>query len=79
MLTTEEIKESIFQRIAEADDASDIMKDQLKQANERGISVLAYITETGPEVREILERMLADVIKKQVEERRLINKSIQTD
>lgn len=47
-----------FQAFAEADD-SVVAKRLLEKANEFNMPILEYITETGPEIREIFDRMLA--------------------
>lgn len=45
-----------FQANIEADPGP--FKNLLKQADEAGMPLLRYITETGPEIREIFDRML---------------------
>ena len=72
MATKEEYLEALFQRDAEADDAPEVIKNLLKKANERNMSLLAYITETGPEMRDILDRMLAAEARWHMKERGLI-------
>ena len=47
-----------FQAFAEADDAPQVVKNLLGHASERNMPLLEYITETGPEIREILDRIL---------------------
>ena len=47
-----------FQAFTEAD-SSEAAKRLLEKANERGMPILEHLTETGPEMREILDRMLA--------------------
>lgn len=71
MTTKEEFLEALFQKDAEADDAPEVIKNLLKKANENNIPPLAYITETGPEIREILNRMLAAEARWQMKERGL--------
>jgi|GEM_PF-3327672 len=48
------------------------MGNLLKQANEAGIPLLQYITETGPEIRDIFDRMLRAEIYHNAKERGLI-------
>lgn len=48
-----------FQLAAEANNSPEVVKNLLKKANERNMPLLGYITETGPEIREIFDRMLA--------------------
>ena len=68
MTANEEFLEALFQKDAEADDAPEVIKNLLKKANENNMSLLAYITETGPEIREILNRMLAAEARWQMKE-----------
>lgn len=72
MATKEEYLEALFHRDAEANDAPEVIKNLLKKASERNMSLLAYITETGPEIRDILDRMLAAEAHWQKQERGLI-------
>lgn len=70
MSTVDKNEESLrvaFQKIAQADDAPVVIKSLLKKADKRNMSLLGYITETGPEIREILDRMLMAGAKYQVE------------
>ncbi len=53
-----------FQAFAEADD-SVVAKRLLEKANEQNMPILEYITETGPEIREILNRMIASESSKE--------------
>ena len=48
-----------FQAYAEAETTSLAAKNLLKQANVLNMPLLEYITETGPEIRAIFDRMLA--------------------
>ena len=72
MTTKEEFLEALFQKDAEAADAPEVVKNLLKKAGERNMSLLAYITKTGPEIREILDRMLAAEARWQKQERESI-------
>lgn len=59
-----------FQEAAEADDAPVTVKNLLKKANEHNMALLDYITETGPEIREIFDRMLLAEIRWQQTQRK---------
>lgn len=48
-----------FQAFAEADTTSVVVRSLLEKANERNMAPLEYITEAGPEIREIFDRMMA--------------------
>lgn len=52
-----------FQKMAQSDDAPAVVRRLLKKADNRNMSLLEYITETGPEIREILDSMLAAAAK----------------
>lgn len=48
-----------FQKAAQSDNAPITIKNLLKKADEKDMLLLDYITETGPEIRKIFDRMLA--------------------
>lgn len=57
-----------FQLAAEADNSPAVVKNLFKKANERNMPLLEYITETGPEMREIFDRMLAAEAKFRIQQ-----------
>lgn len=61
----------LFQQFAEEDKSSPVVNNMLTKANERNMPLLDYITETGPEIREILDRMLLAEIRWQKCQRKL--------
>lgn len=59
----EEKIRSVFQRFAEEDKSSPVVNNLLTKANERNMPLLDYITETGPEIREIFDHILLAEIR----------------
>jgi hypothetical protein len=55
---TEKSLRTAFQKAARADNTP-VVKNLLKKADEHNMTLLEYITETDPEIREIFDRMLA--------------------
>ncbi len=55
----EESLRAAFQKMTQADEAPAVVKSLLKKADQRNMQLLDYITKTGPEIREIFDRMLA--------------------
>jgi hypoxanthine-guanine phosphoribosyltransferase len=58
-----------FQEAAQSENAPVVIKNLLKKAEERDMLLLDYITETGPEIREIFDRMLAAAAEQRREEK----------
>lgn len=59
-----------FQKFAEEDKTAPVVKSLLAKANERNMPLLDCITETGPEIREIFDRMLLAEIQWQQSRRK---------
>lgn len=67
----EEILERTLQEGARGDNADKVSKTILKKATEESKTMLGYITETGPEVREILDRILKQATDSKIKKRDL--------